>query len=83
MGKAFIVQMIYDGLLTRTKLRERMAERSQFDMGFPSQVQYLACVTLHLVLNERTTIYICSRFRMLLKSDRRGWCLERRLLFLE
>ncbi|KAH9971550.1 hypothetical protein BGW80DRAFT_1320944 [Lactifluus volemus] len=29
--------MIYDGLLSRTRLRERMAERSQFDVGFPSQ----------------------------------------------
>jgi hypothetical protein len=31
--------MIYDGLLSRTRLRERMAERSQFDVGFPSQVR--------------------------------------------
>lgn len=52
--------MIYDGLLSRTRLRERLAERSQFDVGFPSQVQYLACVISRVMLNEMIAAHIKS-----------------------
>ncbi|SRR5260221_5339172 len=32
--------MIFDGLLSRTRLRSRLAERSELEVGFPSQVRY-------------------------------------------
>jgi len=33
------VQMIYDGLLSRPKLRTRLSERSELEVGLPSQVR--------------------------------------------
>lgn len=33
------VQMIFDGLLSRTRLRRRLAERSELEVGFPSEVR--------------------------------------------
>ncbi len=35
--------MIFDTLLSRIRLRERMAEGSHIEMGVPRVVQYLAC----------------------------------------
>jgi hypothetical protein len=41
-GKVFIVQMIFDGLLSRRRLRERLNEQSLVDLASSLQVQYLA-----------------------------------------
>ena len=42
------VQMIYDGLLSRPRLRTRLAERSQLEVGLPSQVDYSTYIQVHL-----------------------------------
>ena len=35
------VQMIYDGLLSRTRLRSRLAEQTEFEVGPPLEVRFL------------------------------------------
>jgi hypothetical protein len=32
--------MIFDGLLSRTRLRSNMAERSELEVEYPAQVRY-------------------------------------------
>jgi hypothetical protein len=45
--------MIFDGLLSRTRLRRNMAERSELEVGFPTQVRYSTCLPpLVSVLNR-------------------------------
>ena len=39
-SQKLLVQMIFDGLLSRTRLRSQLAERSEFELGFPSQVRH-------------------------------------------
>jgi hypothetical protein len=36
--------MIFDGLLSRTRLRKNMGSRSELEVGFPTQVQYSTCL---------------------------------------
>lgn len=69
--------MIFDGLLSRTRLRRNMAERSELEVGFPTQVRYSTCLlALVSVLNQMN---VHSHYRMLRRpvplkeSDHRGW----------
>jgi hypothetical protein len=76
--------MIFDGLLSRTRLRSNMAERSELEVGFPAQVRYSTRPVLVSVLNRMSahSHWRILRNRVLLKeSDHRGW-LEHMVLFL-
>jgi hypothetical protein len=52
--------MIYDGLLSRGRLRGRMAELSR---DVPSQVQRFICLQICVVLNESARVYIYQLLR--------------------
>ena len=45
-------QMIFDGLLSRTRLRSQLAERSEPELGFPSQVQYSTSLRVGLCIDS-------------------------------
>ena len=50
--KNYPSQMIFDGLLSRTRLRNRLAERSELELGFPSQVQYSTSLLVGLRIDS-------------------------------
>lgn len=41
--------MIYNGILSRTHLRSRLAEESELEIGFPSQVRSLTYSRMHIM----------------------------------
>jgi hypothetical protein len=48
--------MIYDGLLSRLRLREQMAERSRLELDLPSEVQYFLFLFYLSTIASRTEL---------------------------
>ena len=48
--------MIFDGLLSRTRLRDRLAERSELEVGFPSQVRYSTSLRVGLCIESNDLV---------------------------
>ena len=70
--------MIFDGLLSRTRLRSRLAEPSELEVGLSSQVQYSTSLRVGLLLNKMTlapvhslTITVCHH--KLMKESEHQW----------
>jgi len=70
--------MIYDGLLSRSKLRTRLADHSQ-ELSVPSQVRTGIVHNRTFVRNELTMATIHSHYRILLiraplrENELPGW----------
>ncbi|SRR5260221_3494404 len=61
--------MIFDTLLSRTRLRERMNEETNFQMGFPSQVRLPGVCPDFSPLLNRTTV-VAAAFRRVSSTAR-------------
>jgi len=71
--------MIFDGLLSRSRLRSRLAERSELEVGLPSQVRHSTYLRVCVCTNQLTMGSVHSQYLILRRhiplkeSDRREW----------
>jgi len=71
------IQMIFDGLLSRTRLRSQLAERSELELGFPSQVRYSTSLLVGLCIDSKRalvpvhslTLTVCHHHKPMKESE--------------